>query len=89
MLVDRIEILEPAFESIAQQHVAMVSVEAGHQIVTLHCSVTLPECAAPSARDAALIADAMRQVSRMPEHRTCIGSIRFKPDALPLQLQSA
>lgn len=85
MQVTDIEISDYRYCPQTARHQARVHLMMGDRHVNLMCQVNLPTGQNASARRAAFVAEAARQMRRMPEFRSGRRTLEF-PDAL---LQSA
>lgn len=70
MLVTDISISQYRYCPVSARHMANVCMTLKNQIVTLFCQLDLPEDEANTKRAAAFVGDAIRQLGRMPEHRS-------------------
>lgn len=65
------------------RHSASVCMTLADRVVTLFCSLELPEGLSPLARAQAFVSDAMRQLQRMPEFRSGKHQLHLQDHALP------
>ncbi|MEY8842400.1 hypothetical protein AB9K41_25495, partial [Cribrihabitans sp. XS_ASV171] len=70
MQITRIEITETRYCRDRAEHRASLRLSLPDRVVTLFCALDLPPDIAPAQRDRALMADALRQMRRMPEFRS-------------------
>jgi len=81
MLVTDIEICQYQYCSRSSRHKANVSMTLKNQLVTLFCRLDLPMDENPDSRASAFVAEATRQLLRMPEYRSGREQLLFS-DAL-------
>lgn len=77
MLVTDIEIAQYHYCSASSRHIANVSMTLKHQITTLFCRLDLPEDENAEVRATAFVAEATRQLLRMPEYRSGRQTLAF------------
>ncbi|HCE71226.1 MAG TPA: hypothetical protein DET67_08395 [Ruegeria sp.] len=65
------------------RHSASVCMTLADRVVTLFCSLELPEGISAIARAQAFVGDAMRQLRRMPEFRSGKQQLSLDDQALP------
>ncbi|MCE8512448.1 hypothetical protein KBY24_10710 [Ruegeria pomeroyi] len=65
------------------RHSASVCMTLADRMVTLFCSLELPEEISPLARTQAFVGDAMRQLRRMPEFRSGKDQLYLDDQVLP------
>jgi hypothetical protein len=70
MFVTDIEISQYQYCSKSSRHTANVCMTLKDQLVTLFCRLDLPQDESPKSRAAAFVAEATRQMLRMPEYRS-------------------
>lgn len=70
MLVTDIEISQYHYCADSSRHMASVCMTLKNQMVTLFCRLDLPQDEGPKIRAAAFVAEATRQLLRMPEYRS-------------------
>jgi hypothetical protein len=81
MLVTDIEISRYQFCTRSTRHIASVRMTLKNQVVTLFCRLDLPRDENPEKRATAFVAEATRQLLRMPEYRSGRNKLLFS-DAL-------
>jgi len=81
MLVTDIEISQYQYCLRSSRHKASVSMTLKNQLVTLFCRLDLPQDETPDSRAKAFVAEAKRQLLRMPEYRSGRKQLQFS-DAL-------
>jgi len=81
MLVTDIEISRYVYCQRSLRHTASVCMTLKNQMVTLFCRLDLPQDEDPKSRAAAFVAEATRQLLRMPEYRSGRQKLKI-PDAL-------
>ncbi len=77
MLVTDIEIAQYYYCSGSSRHIANVSMTLKHQVTTLFCRLDLPEDENAKDRATAFVAEATRQLLRMPEYRSGRQTLSF------------
>ena len=70
MLVTNIEISQYHYCQRSLRHAGTVCMTLKNQVVTLFCRLDLPQDEDPKSRAAAFVAEATRQLLRMPEYRS-------------------
>lgn len=70
MMITNIEISQYRYCPQTARHSASVCLTLRDRIVTLFCSLDLPEHTAAANRANAFVSDALRQLRRMPEFRS-------------------
>ncbi|MFC3613831.1 hypothetical protein ACFORG_08695 [Lutimaribacter marinistellae] len=70
MQITGIEIIDTRFCTASGRHRASLRLTLPDRVVTLFCALALPEAVSPALRDRAMMADALRQMRRMPEFRS-------------------
>jgi len=77
MLVTDIEISQYHYCPTSLRHTATVCMSLKNQTVTLFCRLDLQADEDPAARAAAFVAEATRQLLRMPEYRSGHQKLHF------------
>lgn len=89
MYVDNINLLSSYFDSSNVRHKAIIHFAIGTQNITLSCTANLHENAPETTVIDELIADAKRQVLRMPEYRSRVQLLKFPANAETLVTATA
>lgn len=77
MLVTDIEISRHQYCIRSSRHTARVRMTLKNQVVTLFCRLDLPQDENPKNRATAFVAEATRQLLRMPEYRSGRSKLQF------------
>lgn len=77
MLVTDIEITQYQYCNQSLRHTASVCMSLKNQNVTLFCRLDLPQEECPNTRATAFVAEATRQLLRMPEYRSGHSKLQF------------
>ncbi|WP_270724974.1 hypothetical protein [Shimia sp. Alg240-R146] len=84
MYVTDIQISNPTYRQTLGELSAVVSLSSEERDVQLHCNVPAAEQRREGEGRLALIREALRQISRMPEMRTGREKLSFAPGLMPL-----
>jgi hypothetical protein len=82
MFVTDIEISQYIYDSDKSLHRANVCMTLKDRVISLVCQLRLPADKPQSARMAALVKDAVRQLNRMPELRSGRTKLEFADDLM-------
>jgi len=77
MLVTDIEITQYQYCNQSLRHTASVCITLKNQNVTLFCRLDMPQEESPNTRATAFVAEATRQLLRMPEYRSGRSKLQF------------
>lgn len=77
MLVTDIEISRYNYCARSSRHTACVCITLKNRLITLFCRLDLPPDDPPKRRAAAFVAEATRQLLRMPEYRSGREKLHF------------
>ena len=77
MLVTDIEISHYDYCTRSSRHTANVSMTLRNNMVTLFCRLDLPQGEPANSRAKAFVAEATRQLMRMPEYRSGRDKLKF------------
>jgi hypothetical protein len=89
MFVTNIEINRYQYCTKSLRHTAVVCMTLKDQIVTLFCRLDLPEDENPRSRATAFVAEATRQLLRMPEYRSGRETLRFADKLTKIEAQQS